>query len=269
MTRTTVFAFLAFAATCQAQFFAGGKDPRWQTVGVGALAARPATCTGGKHVYLCTGSGCSTDAAIHYCTADNTWTVQKGIAPPVMTGDSGSGGADGLVPAPAAGDAALQKFLRADATWTVPSVDIDGLPITPISVQIIPIPDPLSASYSNSGGSGDRQTIISVSTSPTPALDATLSIDGNENSSGRWTPGDVADRWNLYDFGSPRLLTELQILSQYCNEISMGTWKIQASNTATTWTDRSDTFEVVAPPGISMITATQTLTQYTTPHAFA
>jgi hypothetical protein len=35
-----------------------------------------------------------------------------------FTGDSGAGGVKGLVPAPAAGDAAASKFLKADGTWT-------------------------------------------------------------------------------------------------------------------------------------------------------
>lgn len=38
-----------------------------------------------------------------------------------MVGDSGSGGTKGLVPAPAAGDAAAGKFLKADGTWVAPS----------------------------------------------------------------------------------------------------------------------------------------------------
>ncbi len=38
-----------------------------------------------------------------------------------MVGDSGSGGTKGLVPAPAAGDAAALKFLKADGTWATPS----------------------------------------------------------------------------------------------------------------------------------------------------
>jgi hypothetical protein len=37
----------------------------------------------------------------------------------VFTGDSGSGGTSGLVPAPAAGDALSNKFLKADGTWAV------------------------------------------------------------------------------------------------------------------------------------------------------
>ncbi len=36
-----------------------------------------------------------------------------------MVGDSGAGGTAGLVPAPAAGDAAATKFLKADGTWAV------------------------------------------------------------------------------------------------------------------------------------------------------
>lgn len=38
-----------------------------------------------------------------------------------FVGDSGSGGALGYVPAPASGDAAAGKFLKADGTWTAPS----------------------------------------------------------------------------------------------------------------------------------------------------
>lgn len=39
---------------------------------------------------------------------------------PAVIGDSGSGGTKGLVPAPASGDAAAGKFLKADGTWAAP-----------------------------------------------------------------------------------------------------------------------------------------------------
>jgi hypothetical protein len=39
---------------------------------------------------------------------------------PDFVGDSGSGGTKGLVPAPAAGDTAAGKYLKADGTWDVP-----------------------------------------------------------------------------------------------------------------------------------------------------
>lgn len=48
----------------------------------------------------------------------STW---DSYGPVLLVGDSGSGGTRGLVPAPASGDAAAGKFLKADATWAVPS----------------------------------------------------------------------------------------------------------------------------------------------------
>lgn len=44
----------------------------------------------------------------------------------VMVGDSGSGGTKGLVPAPASGDAAASKFLKANGTWTVVTTSNSG-----------------------------------------------------------------------------------------------------------------------------------------------
>lgn len=43
--------------------------------------------------------------------------LHKGMT--AFTGDSGSGGAKGIVPAPSAGDAAANKYLKADGTWAV------------------------------------------------------------------------------------------------------------------------------------------------------
>ncbi len=45
-----------------------------------------------------------------------------------VVGDAGSGGTKGLVPAPAAGDAAANRFLKADGTWTVPPGGGGGSP---------------------------------------------------------------------------------------------------------------------------------------------
>jgi hypothetical protein len=48
----------------------------------------------------------------------------------VVAGDTGSGGTKGLVPAPAAGDAAANKYLKADGTWaaapTAPVTSVHG-----------------------------------------------------------------------------------------------------------------------------------------------
>lgn len=51
----------------------------------------------------------------------NKWSKLTG-ATAVFTGDSGSGGTSGLVPAPAAGDAAANKFLFSGGTWSKPSL---------------------------------------------------------------------------------------------------------------------------------------------------
>jgi hypothetical protein len=49
---------------------------------------------------------------------------------PDMVGDTGSGGADGLVPAPPAGSAAAGKFLKADGTWEDPAGRVSVVGIT-------------------------------------------------------------------------------------------------------------------------------------------
>jgi len=54
-------------------------------------------------------------------TGDGDVTVAAGsVNAPQFTGDSGLGGATGLVPAPAAGDAAAGRFLGANGAWSVP-----------------------------------------------------------------------------------------------------------------------------------------------------
>lgn len=52
-------------------------------------------------------------------SADLTATQATAMLNPLV-GDSGSGGTKGLSPAPASGDAAAGKFLKADGTWAVP-----------------------------------------------------------------------------------------------------------------------------------------------------
>jgi hypothetical protein len=62
---------------------------------------------------------------LQYQTSDNKWhnrTPTQATANLVaVVGDTGSGGTKGLVPAPAAGDAAAGKFLKADGTFAVPA----------------------------------------------------------------------------------------------------------------------------------------------------
>lgn len=69
------------------------------------------------------GTGLNTSASTGYPSlSTGTWSVVSATtltaALNAMVGDSGSGGTKGLVPAPAAGDAAADKFLKADGTWS-------------------------------------------------------------------------------------------------------------------------------------------------------
>ena len=53
-------------------------------------------------------------------STSSNWMVLQGNVV-AFTGDSGSGGTEGLVPAPAAGDAAANKFLKANGQWVAVS----------------------------------------------------------------------------------------------------------------------------------------------------
>lgn len=63
----------------------------------------------------------------------------------VMVGDSGAGGLKGLVPAPAAGDAASGKYLRADGTWasntSKANTSLNNLASVAINSSLLPATD--------------------------------------------------------------------------------------------------------------------------------
>jgi len=90
----------------------------------------------------------------------------SGILPDPFTGDTGLGGVIGFVPAPAAGDAAANKFLNADGTWdTVPAATLfvgATIPPTVAGVQgIVPAPaigDAASFKYLNADGTWEQIT---------------------------------------------------------------------------------------------------------------
>ena len=71
-------------------------------------------------------SGCS---ALYYETDTLHWFAWNGSAwveCPVFTGDSGSGGLIGYVPAPGAGDAAAEKFLWAGGSFKTVNGGVDS-----------------------------------------------------------------------------------------------------------------------------------------------
>jgi hypothetical protein len=69
------------------------------------------------------GSGTVTSitATLPVVVTPSPLTTTGVVSANTMTGDTGTGGLRGVVPAPGAGDAAAGKFLKADATWAVPA----------------------------------------------------------------------------------------------------------------------------------------------------
>ncbi len=56
---------------------------------------------------------------------------------PLLVGDSGAGGVAGLAPAPAAGDAAANKFLKADGTWAVAGASSGANPTASLGLTAV------------------------------------------------------------------------------------------------------------------------------------
>lgn len=95
-------------------------DVKDNSVGAGKLTAtatdkvfgRSTAGAGAGEEIACTSAGRSMIGAA-------SATAQTALLD-AMVGDSGSGGTKGLAPAPAGGDAAAGKYLKADGTWAVP-----------------------------------------------------------------------------------------------------------------------------------------------------
>ncbi len=68
-------------------------------------------------LHLAPGSSLTTGAGAVIDMTGATLTLPAGTLPVVFVGDAGQGGQKGLVPAPAAGDAAAKKFLSAHGDW--------------------------------------------------------------------------------------------------------------------------------------------------------
>lgn len=102
----------------QIQMFGGGAITAGHAV---IFDAAGNVVDGGASVYAPTSRLISTTAPL---TGGGDLTADRTLAINAFTGDSGSGGLKGAVPAPAAGDAAAGKYLKADGTWTTAGGDV-------------------------------------------------------------------------------------------------------------------------------------------------
>jgi hypothetical protein len=106
----------------------------------------------------------------------------------------------------------------------------------------------IPTSYSNSGGSGNRTALITISQSASnillPQNSGTLNnyINGvTSEAKLYWTNVAVAGRYLRFDFGTSKLITEVTFYNQPYST-TLGTWKWQGSNDAISWTDVSSSF---------------------------
>ena len=92
---------------------------------------------------------------------------------PTMVGDTGGGGTAGLVPAPALGDAAASKFLKADGTWTVVNASSDWSTLNNKPAQLTELISDYTTTQI-SGLSSRVSTINSLTTTQINQLSSTL-----------------------------------------------------------------------------------------------
>lgn len=103
----------------------------------------------------------------------------------------------------------------------------------------------VSTSYANSGGSGNRTSIITItqSGSNTPqssTVNLGFLINGLIDN-GNWMSNGVADgQWIRFDFGSAKVINEAKWYQNTSN--TQGTWKFQGSADASTWSDVGSSF---------------------------
>lgn len=110
-------------------------------------------------------------------TDGSNYFTERGF-PPVMIGDAGSGGKEGLVPTPATGDAA--NYLRGDATWVaqpyIVIIPIGGQPPDTATLLIIIFDRSVTFAGNFSGSRGKDLT--------DPSATYTLTVNKNGSSCG-------------------------------------------------------------------------------------
>lgn len=118
---------------------------------------------------------------------------------------------------------------------------------------------PISTSYSNPGGMGDRRSIITItqSSSTLPFISTVnlpLLLDGAFIQQPGWIQNNCPNgEWFRFDFGSAKIINEFKFYQS--SAVAQGTWKVQGSNDNTAWTDVGSTFTLGGGTNPAVITA--------------
>ena len=111
----------------------------------------------------------------------NRTPAQIATALPTFGGDSGTGGSKGLVPAPAAGDAAASKFLSASGTWVVPPSGTGGGSTSLAGLTDVAIVSPANLSllqYNSGTGKWHNHVLADLGAGTVTRVDTTGGISG-------------------------------------------------------------------------------------------
>ena len=182
----------------------------------------------------------------------------------VFTGDSGSGGSSGLVPAPAAGDAAANKFLNASGAWAVTPAGSGGATNLGVSETTT------SVSISSSTGSG--ATIPAATTSAagvmTAAQVATLNsalqsapVSSVVGQTGAVTAAQIASTLPAATTTSQGAMTAAQVATlnalQSAPATNLGVSETASTVTITSSTGSSATLPAATSSAAGVMTAAQ------------
>lgn len=108
------------------------------------------------------------------------------------------------------------------------------------------IEDAGGASYLHSYGSGNRTSLITITSSGIVWTGGTANlINGDQANTAWWdTVANVAGHWIQFDFGSTYIVQEARIWISGPVVTNHGSWKFQGSLNGTTWTDLSGTITI-------------------------
>jgi len=121
-----------------------------------------------------------------------------------VVGDSGSGGSKGLVPAPAAGDAAAGKYLKADGTWATVSAS-SGITVgttTITSGTSTRVPYNNAGVYAESANLTNSGSTVTVGTGISGTNRGLVADNGTSTGASFCAKDNATDTWCFLDGGA-------------------------------------------------------------------
>ena len=118
----------------------------------------------------------------------------------------------------------------------------------------------MAQSYTNVGGTGNRTTIVTITTTATLGAGSIPQLINGTQVNSLWFTNAQSGREVRFDFGTPRLITEA---TWYQDVVAThGTWQWQGSPDASAWTNIGATFTLGSPATQAITTLSGNATSY-------